>query len=513
MALFDVVAVVFGNNDKARFPVLARDILARGDWWFPTLNGVVYQNKPLLFAWLIAAVSWPFGQVSTLTGLAPTVAAAVGLALVVYAAGRDMFGSDAGRAAGVIVAMSQGFVTHARLAMPDMLLTFCLAFALWQGWRLTRKRRWARVGFYGATGLAFWSKGPAGLLPLAIMVAWALTGDRRRRLALLRLPSGLALLAVIVAPWPLIGLLGHPEALRSAVVTDQLAWYARRDVRLAAVLAPLQNAFGILFPWVLLTPLILAQALRITRGRGAERDSVGLLLVWSLVTFVAVGLSSQQRVRYYLPLLPPMALLTGWWVASVVVWHRAVVRIPWRVYGVVGGALAVAGALSVVARREVRVYLFATWLGWLSLALLLSVVGLAAVLAVMLSRPRQRRGLAFAFACVAAAVAAAGAYRADLHRPTGQQFRRLEARVQRLAGDTGAVVTWDVADLPLSFYLRRPVLKVHSGVALTDALEGQATVAVVAERTIRAAGSPDGTTVLGRSRLGTQRLIVLTNGQ
>src|SRR3989442_10793636 len=90
-----------------------------------------------------------------------------------------MFGSDAGRCAGLVVATSQGFVMHARLAMPDMLLTLFLTVALWQGWRLTRGRPRAWLGVYGATALAFWTKGPAGLLPLLIIVGWGLAGARR----------------------------------------------------------------------------------------------------------------------------------------------------------------------------------------------------------------------------------------------------------------------------------------------------------------------------------------------
>jgi len=181
MAVFDLGAVVFATNDEARFPLLARDILTRGDVWFPHLNGVVYQNKPLLLAWLIALVSWPIGQVTALTSLVPSILAAIALALVVYAAARDMFGPDAGRYAGLVVATSQGFVIHARQAMPDMLLTLFVTVALWQGWRLTRGRPRAWLGFYGATGLAFWTKGPAGLLPLLLLVVWALIEDRRRR--------------------------------------------------------------------------------------------------------------------------------------------------------------------------------------------------------------------------------------------------------------------------------------------------------------------------------------------
>src|SRR5207245_3578546 len=57
-------------------------------------------------------------------------------------------------------------------------------------------------------------------------------------------------------------------------VNDQLAWYLPRSLGGAALVSPLQNAFGILFPWVLLTPLIVVQAVRALRGRGGERDTV-----------------------------------------------------------------------------------------------------------------------------------------------------------------------------------------------------------------------------------------------
>src|SRR5438128_1261907 len=399
MAVFDLGAVVFATTGEARFPLLARDILTRGDVWFPHLNGVVYQNKPLLLAWLIALVSWPIGQVTALTSLVPSILAAIALALVVYAAARDMFGPDAGRYAGLVVATSQGFVVHARQAMPDMLLTLFVTVALWQGWRLTRGRPRAWLGFYGATGPAFWTKGPAG---------------------------------------------------------------------------PLQ-----------------------------------LLLTWAAVTFVAVALSAQQRVRYYLPLLTPVALLTGWWLAGVIVRHRAVARIPWGVYAAVGGALAVSGGVTLAARPDARAQLAAAWPAWGGLALVLGVLGLAAVAAVALSPATRRRPRAFALACVVAALAAAGAYRADTRRPTTEEFGRLEARVRPLAGANGAVIAWDVADLPLNVYLRRPVLEVHTREGLSRPFDGHAAVAVVGERVVQSADNPAGVTVLWRATLGARGVAVL----
>src|SRR5881409_2568870 len=390
---------------------------------------------------------------------------------------------------------------HATDAVPQRRPVAGLAAHAWPAARVARVLRCDRARVL--------DEGSGGLLPLLIIVVWALAGERRQRLALLSLPRGLALLAALVAPWPLIGAFGHAAGLRAAVVNDQLAWYLPRSLGGAALVSPLQNAFGILFPWVLLTPLIVVQAVRALRGRGGERDTVQLLLLWSAVTFVAVGLSAQQRVSYYLPLLPPVALLTGWWVAGVVVRHRTVARVPWGVYAAVAGALVVSGVVTLAARPDTRVQLAAAWPAWGALILVLAVIGLAAAAAVALSPATRRRSRAFTLACVVAAIAAVGGYRADTHRPTTEEFGRLEAQVQPLAGQGGAVVVWDVADLPLNFYLRRPILEVHTGEALARALDGHAAVAVVGERVVQSAPSPAGVTVLWRATLGSRGVAVL----
>ena len=140
---------------------------------------------------------------------------------------------------------------------------------------------------------------------------------------------------------------------------------------------------------------------------------------------------------------------------------------------------------------------------------MLAVIGLAAAAAVALSPATRRRSRAFTLACVVAAIAAIGGYRADTHRPTTEEFGRLEAQVQPLAGQGGAVVVWDVADLPLNFYLRRPILEVHTGEALARALDGHAAVAVVGERVVQSAPNPAGVTVLWRATLGSRGVAVL----
>ena len=139
---------ILTTNDEARFPLLAQDILTRGDWLFPILNGSVYHNKPILLAWLIALVSWPLGYVTQFTAVIPSAVAAFATVLVIFGLGREMFGAAAGTYAALTAATTQGVFLHGRIPMPDMLMTAFITASLWMLWRMTRGEPRAWVGFY-----------------------------------------------------------------------------------------------------------------------------------------------------------------------------------------------------------------------------------------------------------------------------------------------------------------------------------------------------------------------------
>jgi 4-amino-4-deoxy-L-arabinose transferase-like glycosyltransferase len=127
----DVGARILATNDEARFPLLAQDILIRGDWLHPAVNGTPYYNKPPLQAWLIALASWPSGHVTQLTAVLPSALCAVAATLVVWTLGRSLFGTDAARAAALAFITMQGVFLHAHLPLPDILVTALIATSLW----------------------------------------------------------------------------------------------------------------------------------------------------------------------------------------------------------------------------------------------------------------------------------------------------------------------------------------------------------------------------------------------
>jgi len=510
MVLVDLGRRILTSNDEARFPLLAQEILARSDWLFPTLNGAVYHNKPLLFAWLIALVSWPFGHVTQVTAVIPSAAAAFATALVIFGAGRDMFGADAGKYAALVAITTQGVFLHGRLPMPDMLLTLFITASLWMLWRMQRGAPWAWVGFYAFVGLAFWSKGPGGFLPLALALVWAIVDRSPGRWRALRLPAGVMLLALIVAPWPLIGLALHSPGLRHAVVQNQLLWYLPQTFRPAVVAEPIQNAFGILFPWVLVAPLVFVEAWRRLREPGKERDAVFLLLVSSATMFVVVALSHQQRFRYYLPLVSPVALMIGWWVASVVE-HQPVPRIPWRVYGVAGGLLVATAVLAAIFRRNALREISTDWPAYAAQAAVL-VAMLTAVGVALVAGPttgRLRRAVTAALA--GSAVLVASGYHWEIERRNAAyDYPRLQERMQPILRETPVVATLGLADMPLAFYLRRRVVPAVTHADLREVVRGATpAVAIVSDRALASMGSDDAFTVLLRDNIASRPIAVV----
>jgi len=509
----DLGGRILSNNDEARFAVLAQDVLARGDWLHPRLNGALYLNKPVLLAWLIALVSWPLGHVTQLTAVLPSAAAGLATACVLYGLGRELFGADAGKYAALIAVTTQGLFLHARLPLPDMLMSACIAASVWMLWRALRRPAgcdW--LGFYGLTALAFWAKGPAGFLPLGVALAWGAAHRRTDVWRRLRPGRGLALVAVLVAPWWLAGLAADPAAVRQVVVTDHLGWYAPRAPTLASLVAPLQNAVVVLVPWVVFLPPALTLAWRFLRGRGEERDGVLFVLLWAAVVFALVALAREQRLRYYLPLVAPASLLVGWWWSGAIVRQRRTGPVPWRLYAAGGLALLAATAAVVAFRgrwlRDARLALPAS----VTEALLLA-AGLVLFLGALVDsvrRPERRR--AFVAAWVGAAVLLVGGYHWKLPRRNSVYDY---PRVARAAGPAlaraPAVVTLGLHELPLAFYLGRPVVRVETEPDLARALAREAgTVGVLPDAALARLPREDALVVVARATLAFRPVSVVT---
>ncbi len=341
---------------------IAANMLSSGDYVTARLNGVAYLEKSPLLYWITAASYAALG-VNTTAARLPLALGVVTLCWVAFRFGRWAFGNSAGLYTGLVLATCVGLWLFTRIQIPDALLTLTITLAMWGFLRaLEGERMWAAVMAAAiATGLLLKAL-IAAVFPIAAMAVYLLlTGEWRKRETWrrLHLPSGLAILLVIAAPWHVAAMLANPPLF-------DFTWGSRKGeyhgffwfyflnehvFRFLNMRYPrdyntvprvLFWAFHLLwlFPW---TGALLAT--RHSRFRLPDRASRTRLLAVCWLGFVLVFFTFSTTQEYYsMPAYPAFALLIG---SALADGHRRGLRLAAPVFA--AAALAIAFLLTQVA--------------------------------------------------------------------------------------------------------------------------------------------------------------------
>jgi len=268
---------------------------------------VIYLNKPPLYFWTVALLAKPFGVVSDATAPLASLLSALAALLAVIVLGRRLWDDGVGLAAGLVLATAPFFYFMSHQVFSDMMMTAWLTWALY--FLLTARLAPAPgprlIGFYLCVAGALAAKGPAALLALPAALVIVLAEDGwRQGLRWLRLPLGLGLLALASLPWLLPYLFQTERSYVGGVVVGHYGdWYFRE--KSSSRLEELLENLGRFLPWAL---FLIPGIWWWWRERDPRRRP---LLVWTAVVAVAVSFSGEQRARYFLPVLPPLALLVA----------------------------------------------------------------------------------------------------------------------------------------------------------------------------------------------------------
>jgi 4-amino-4-deoxy-L-arabinose transferase-like glycosyltransferase len=439
------------TTDEARFVLYAREVVAHGALFDVRLRGKLFREKPPLYAWAIAALSLPGGQVTEASAQAPIALAAILAAVFTCLLGARMFNRRVGLGAGLILATTAGFFRHSQILLPDMLVVAFATAATYWFWRAAEPAppRGARVLFYLALALAVYAKGPLGLLPLLVGGLWLASQGGRRALARLWSPAGLLVFLAVTLTWvgPFLAL-GTGTYAHTVIWQDWLAAYAGGGPG-RALTRGASDALGFFAPWILLGPLALGRA-------GAQRrtPAVGFALLTFAVPLVAVAMSAHYRTRYLLAATPGFALLVAWWADAWVPARSAAARaLGWVALAGAAGATALGllpelaglwGALGIPEFSAALVPLVLA--GW---ALALSFWG-----GLRGGRPRLLVG------GVAAATAVLIVYGTWLHLArfnTMGEVPHLASRLEAHARGGEAGVLYETGWLEVDYYLGRPL--------------------------------------------------------
>ena len=110
----------------------ARGMVESGDWLIPRYEGQPFFDKPILSYWLMAGAMDLLGTTAGAARLVPVLSAA-GLVLATAWLGTLLFERRTALAGGLVLATTLAFLSFARVAMSDMLLSLLSTVAVGLG--------------------------------------------------------------------------------------------------------------------------------------------------------------------------------------------------------------------------------------------------------------------------------------------------------------------------------------------------------------------------------------------
>ena len=374
----------------------AREMLASGNWFVPTLTGRPSLQKPPLIYWSIGLAMALFHSRSEWVARFPSVVAALFAAMFVADMAARQLSVRIGSFAGLIQLSSLWTIVKARQAVPDMILVAAVAGAMWafatanvgDSKPSLRNRSLARV-FFLCQGAALLVKGPTGAaLTLPPILLFVLIERERRAWRFLLDPLGISIFLAVGVAWP-VAIYHHYPQLLEIWRLENLDRFTGPDgmaLDRNSSFAYLADVLWCTAPW---TPFLFAGALAVGRGEFTQRPIWRFLALWFLAGLLQLSFGASKRFQYAMPIFPPLSILA----ARGFAWSAD--QYPLRVGRGTTRALAVslcvAGIVAVKAALKPEVATAASCL------VLLAVVGL--YLAHQMgqkSRPRMLASASFA---------------------------------------------------------------------------------------------------------------------
>ncbi|MGZ6174377.1 MAG: ArnT family glycosyltransferase, partial [Candidatus Binataceae bacterium] len=332
-------------SSEFRWAEIAREMHLTGRYFWPTINGRVYYDKPLGSYWLVMAATWLTGGLDETSARLPCAIAGVLGVWLVMLVGRRLYGDRVALLAGLILATSFSFVFFSRHASADVetVTGELAAFALF----LRNERRqngWWVVGLWLVMAATSLTKGLLGyVLPLMVLGVyscladgWAELGRRLSRgpvllrigwliernrwlfnwKSLIAIPLGAA---VYYVPFAISAArTGSGKGLEMVYRENVVRFFHPFDHR-GPIYLYCYVIFALMMPWSAFLPAALAEAHRKPDARpqgDAGREAAAsrghrFALVYFWATFIFFTLSGSRRSYYLLPILPAAALLVA----------------------------------------------------------------------------------------------------------------------------------------------------------------------------------------------------------
>lgn len=300
------------NPNEPLYGQAVAEMAGRGDWLVPTVNGAVFDEKPILYFWLALAAAGILGEVDEFALRLPSAAAGIAAVMLVYALVLPYAGRRRARLAGLILATTFIVFWSARQVQMDLLLAACTLAVVFGATRAI-DRFWAPVAGWGlagvAAGLGFLAKGPVGLVcPALVVVPYVAVTGRARELARPALLLGGLAFVIVAAPWyVMLWARGETSFLAELLVRQNFLRFVEPWDHQAPWWYYLEYFWIDMAPWSWFVPL----ALGLKPNDEREQRMHRLAWSWIIAVVFFFSASASKRSPYILPVAPAVAVLVA----------------------------------------------------------------------------------------------------------------------------------------------------------------------------------------------------------
>ena len=292
------------NPDEGRYAEIPREMLEKGDFITPTLNYVLYFEKPVLHYWQTVLAFSIFGQNEFAARFFPCFLGILGV-FFTWLFARIIYTEDTANLAAVILGTSILYFFISRINIIDMPVSTYITISLFSFYFYHKegKKRWG-LSFYGAMALATLSKGLIGIILPCGTIFWFMILTRRwdiiRKILYL---SGISLFFLMTVPWFYLVCQRNPDFFYFFFIQEH---FLRYTTQIHERYQPLWFFIPFIlcgfFPW---TPLFFISGKEIIN----KKEENIFLLVWIIVIFLFFSISSSKLIPYIIPIFPPLAII------------------------------------------------------------------------------------------------------------------------------------------------------------------------------------------------------------
>jgi 4-amino-4-deoxy-L-arabinose transferase-like glycosyltransferase len=358
-------------SSEFRWAEIVREMIVTHDYFWPTINGHVYYDKPLGSYWLILWSTWLTGAMNEAAARLPSAVAGLLAVVFMMLLAARLYDRRTALLSGIVLATSFSFVFFSRHASADVeTLTGELAALLLSVHHERHQDGWWVIALWVVMAITSLTKGLLGFVlpimtigvycllatgwtdlldylmtgPVSARIRWII--DRNRWLFNWKSLIAIALgAAIYYAPFAVSHHAeGSAKGLHMVWRENVVRFFHPFDHR-GPVYLYVYVIFALAAPWSALLPAALTEVhKRRTVGDEPERgDRFALVYFWA--TFAFFTISGSRRSYYLLPILPAVALL----VARLLMVQEFRSRWARRLLGLGFGIIALAAVGAIIA--------------------------------------------------------------------------------------------------------------------------------------------------------------------